>query len=173
MFMTRRYGKSLRGMRNAMRYASSQYNRNSQIYIHESPNGYKYSFSPKENSIPIGVSKNLQSINPDNFKVNPQFVDILQDTLRKHTYNDFTFVMEAGVNASAYMAIYDLREIPKYSRIPEVENILGYVQVDVNGKMVPDSYERNELYRICNGTAGLPKLSEYLYPLIQEQCESK
>ncbi|KAK6462508.1 hypothetical protein DFJ63DRAFT_313644 [Scheffersomyces coipomensis] len=172
MFLTRLINRPLSIGKSNLRLYSTKYIRNEQIYIHKiNDYSYNYSFSPKPESIPIGHSQESQSITPTNFIPNSKFIDLLQNTISKNAHNDFTFLMEAGVNANTFMPIYDLREIPKYARIPEMENIFGYIQVDANGRMVPDTYEPNNLYRICNGTAGLTKLSDHLYEKVQQECE--
>lgn len=145
-----------------------KYALNDQIYIHEGGNKGVYTFNLSENpqALPIGYCDNIKNINPNNFYVNEKFVEVLHDTISNQIQDDFTFIMEAGANANLYMPIYDFREVPRYGRIPEVDNIYGYVMVTEQGKIVPGSYQSNNLYRICNG-AGLIKLSDYLLEQLQ------
>lgn len=96
---------------------------------------------------------------------------VLHSTIGKTVYGDFLFIMEAGVNANQFMPIYDFRKTPNYARIPEVDDIFGYVHVDASGKMIPNTYEANNLYRLCNGESGIIQLSEYLYEQVKEACE--
>jgi hypothetical protein len=144
---------------------------NDQIYVHKmADNGFKFSFSSNPRVLGLGYGTRDQDVNPNNFQPNDVFVSLLHDNIGKSVEQDFTFVMEAGVNVSSYMPIYDMREIPRYARVPEIDNIFGYVQVDDSGKIVPGSYQSNEMYRVCNGT-GLTKLSDYLLEKVQLSCE--
>lgn len=149
----------------------SKYSLNDQIKIHElAPNFFKLSFSEDAKAMAIGFS-NSKNITPHNFQVNSPFLNQLHELIAKKIDNDFSFIIEAGTNANSYMPIYDFREIPKYARIPQVDNVFGYVMVDGNGKMIPNTYESNNLYRLCNGK-GLIKLSDFLYDEIKEVVEA-
>lgn len=144
---------------------------NDQIFIHPEANSlFKVSLSPEENALHMGHSKG-QEITPSNFKDNDVFLELLHSEIAKDVQNDFAFIMEAGTFANSFMPIYDFREIPSYGRIPEVDNIFGYVHVNENGKIIPGSYEPNNMYRLCNGT-GLPRLSDHLYSVIKKKCET-
>jgi len=150
----------------------SKYVRNDQIYIHKNDHGVKYSLSPNPRSLPIGYSSStMNDVKPDAFEVEPKFLDLLHNKISSSIQDDFSFVLEAGMNANAFMPIYDFRRIPEYARIPEVDNIFGYVQVNEQGKIIPGSYQSNNLYRLCNGTDGLIKLSDYLYSELQAECD--
>lgn len=138
----------------------SRYHRNDQVYIHRAGGGYTASLSSNPKDVPIGFSPSSE-INHETFKANPKFLELLNDKIKNEVQRDFSFIVEAGANANAYMPIYDFREIPNYARVPEVDNIFGYVLVDREGKIVPGSFEINLLYRICNGS-GLVKLTDYL-----------
>lgn len=138
----------------------SQYPKNDQIFIHKVGNTYVANLSSNPKDIPIGFSDSNE-IDHETFKSNPEFLDLLNNTIKNSIQKDFSFIMEAGANANAFMPIYDFREIPNYARVPEVDDIFGYVLVDGDGKIIPDSYEVNQLYRLCNGT-GLVKLTDYL-----------
>lgn len=153
------------------------YVKNSQIYIHDNKHDattpYTFSLSKDPKALPIGYSKVLQNVTPETFVPNPQFLEVAQSVIKDKVHEDFSFIMEAGMNASTFMPIYDFREIPRYARIPEMENVFGYIQVDDLGKMIPGGYESNNLYRLCNGTLGLLKLSDFLYEEIQKECETR
>ncbi|ODV78706.1 uncharacterized protein CANTADRAFT_91008 [Suhomyces tanzawaensis NRRL Y-17324] len=152
----------------------SRYAHNDQIFVHATPSkSLQYSFSPRANAVPIGHTTANASLSPHLFQVNPKFVQLLQATIADRIPNDFTFIMEGGVNANTFMPIYDMRETPRYARTPEIENVFGYIQVDANGKMVPGTYQDNVMYRVLSGTGGLPKLSEYLYEQVQAECEAQ
>lgn len=144
---------------------------NDHIFIHSIANSkFKFSLSPKENALPIGYSKE-EKVNTANFEDNNEFLSVLHSKIALDVHNDFAFIVEAGTFANSYMPIYDFREIPSYSRVPEVDNIFGYVHVNEEGKIIPGSYEPNSMYRLCNG-AGLPRLSDHLYELVRQNCES-
>ena len=84
------------------------------------------------------------SLNPTaaNFKANNEFIKLLDSTLHDSIHDDFTYIMEASTNASSFMPIYDMREIPRYARTPYIEDVFGYVQVDDKGSMIPNSYQK-------------------------------
>lgn len=152
----------------------SQYAANKQIYIHENLGSqlFNVSLSPSKSAIPMGYSKSSTLVTPQEFKSNGEFVELLHKTISEQVFDDFLFIMEAGVNANSFMPIYDFREVPRHGRTPEVDSILGYVQVGGDGKMIKPSYEANSMYRLCNG-AGLLRLSDHLYEKVREACERK
>lgn len=169
MLLSRFRSNLLRGCRQYSQYAA-----NNQIYIHENPGSqlFNVSLSPSESAIPMGYSKSNTLVTPEGFKSNGQFVELLHKTISEQVFDDFLFIMEAGVNANSFMPIYDFREVPRHGRTPEVDSILGYVQVGADGKMIKPSYEANSMYRLCNG-AGLLRLSDHLYEKVREACERK
>lgn len=147
----------------------SKYPRNDQIFIHKIGSSYAVNLSPDPKATPLGFSSSSE-ISHETFKSNPEFLDLLNKRIKESIQKDFTFIMEAGVNANAFMPIYDLREIPNYARVPEVDNIFGYVLVDGEGKIVPGSYESNQLYRLCNAT-GLVRLTDHLLEEMRRATE--
>lgn len=147
------------------------YSRNDQIYLHDMSGKIAASFSKDPNDIVIGYLAS-KSIDPEQFKPNKAFLDLLNSNIHDKVHEDFTFIVEAGANAGTYMPIYDLREIPNFGRTPEVDSVFGYVRVTSDGKMVPKSYEPNEMYRPCN-VAGLVKLSDYMLEQIRAAVKSK
>lgn len=148
----------------------SKYLKNDQIFLHDVAGKYAVTLSKSASDVPIGFSPSLE-VHPSTFTGNPKFLDLLQERIKTGIQNDFTFIMEAGANALTYMPIYDFREIPKYARTPNVDDVFGYVLVDEAGKIVPGSYEKNDLYRLCNGT-GLIKLSDYLLEEMKQATKS-
>lgn len=145
----------------------TKYPQNEQIFVHPHDKVFKLSFSPEENSLPLGYSSTLKDITPGNFQANQAFVSLLHEIIAKNIQDDFCFIMEAGTFANSFMPIYDFREVPRYGRTPEVDSTFGYVQVDSNGKMVPGTYESNNMYRLCNGQ-GLIKLSDHLHEMVMK-----
>lgn len=151
----------------------TEYRGSEQLFFYPSENnGYKVSLSPKGTSLPLGISTSKHEVTPKNFRENPAFTPLLQETIKNEVHNDFAFIIEAGVHVNSFMPIYDFREIPRYQRIPDVDSILGYIRVDEQGKMIPGAYEPNDLYRLCNGT-GLIKLSDHLYDVMRRLVENR
>lgn len=147
----------------------SKYAKNSQIYVHNlNPGKNLYSLSSNPDSLAIGYGKDT----PNEFVVEKKFIEKLHETIGSKVHKDFSFIMEAGMAANSYMPIYDFREIPNYARIPEVDAIFGYVMVDSEGKIVPNSYEANTSYRLVDGVNGLVKLSDYLCEEVRKVCEA-
>ncbi|CCE73064.1 Piso0_000077 [Millerozyma farinosa CBS 7064] len=145
----------------------TKYPQNEQIFVHPHDKVFKLSFSPEENSVPLGYSSTSKDITPSNFRANQEFVSLLHDIISKNIQDDFCFIMEAGTFANSFMPIYDFRDVPRYGRTPEVDGTFGFVQVDSNGKMVPGTYESNNMYRLCNGE-GLIKLSDHLHEVVMK-----
>lgn len=154
-----RHQRHFRHLRHITR-AFSRYPRNDQIYIHHIGDTYVANLLTDPRDMPIGYSSSGEFA-PDTFRSNPAFLKLLHHTMGNQIQNDFSFIMEAGANANAFMPIYDFRETPKYARTPEVDDIFGYVLVDANGKIVQNTYEANQLYRLCNGT-GLVKFTDFM-----------
>lgn len=146
----------------------TRYAQNDQIFLHETEKKTAVSFSKSPSSTPLGYTVS-NNITPELFEPNPQFLPLLHSTLASCVADDFSFIMEAGVNANTFMPIYDFREVPQFGRRPEIDSVFGYVQVDGLGKIIPGSYESNDMYRICNAS-GLPRLSDYMYEQIQKEA---
>lgn len=149
----------------------SRYSKNDQIYLHALNGGVYASLSSLPNDLPIGHLPS-EVIHPNTFQPNLKFVNLLHSIIGSSIQHDFTFIMEAGANALQFMPIYDFREIPRYARTPNVDDVFGYVLVDDAGKIVPGSYEPNSLYRVCNGS-GLVKLSDYLLERMRDETKEK
>ncbi|SGZ52357.1 CIC11C00000001166 [Sungouiella intermedia] len=159
-----------RAAASAFRRAYTIYSKNDQIYLHDVNGKIAASFSKDPKDMVIGYL-NSKTMNPEQFQPNKGFLKLLNSNIHDKVTEDFTFIMEAGANADTYMPIYDFREIPRFGRTPEVDSIFGYVRVSSDGKIIPKSYEPNEMYRLCNG-AGLVKLSNYMLEQIQEAVKS-
>lgn len=88
---------------------------------------------------------------PDDFRENPEFWrsagQIIRDTIHK---DPFYCDLVAAETRTPYFHIYDQRLPPVFGRIPEVEDILGTVELDSKAeftKIVPGSFEQNSMYR--------------------------
>lgn len=151
--------------------STSTLTENPQIYSHQlGPLAYKFSLLPDPKYIGLGTSVKRCIDDPEAFVPNKDYVELLHKTIAERIHNDFTFIVEAGMNASTHMPIYDLREVPNYARIPDIENIFGYIQVDDKGKMIPGSYQSNNMYRLYTGLNGLSSLSDYLLEEMRKEC---
>lgn len=151
----------------------SRYSKNEQIFIHKLDNDkYKYSLSSNPQSLAIGYGAS-EDPSPQEFQLEPQFLPLLHKLIHEEIHNDFSFIMEAGMNIGSYMPIYDFREIPDYARIPDVDSTFGYVRVDNQGKIIPFSYESNEPYRLIDGIYGMVKLSDFLYDKMKVECDKQ
>lgn len=142
-----------------------------QLYVHSIPEGgYKFSVSNDPKVLALGYSKWPKADHPDDFRSEPKFVSALQLLISDKVQDDFSFIIEAGTNALTFMPIYDFREIPSYCRVPNIESVFGYIQVDDLGKMIPGTYQSNVMYRMCNWN-GLPKFSDFMYEQIKQKLE--
>lgn len=104
----------------------------------------------------------------DNFIENPQFIQKLQNVITENIYDDFSFIMEASMNANSFMPIYDFRDVPRYQRVPDIGNVFGYLQVNEQGQMVKQTYDPNNMYVVYSGQLGLVTLSDHLLELARK-----
>lgn len=144
----------------------TRYPKNKQIYLHSKQGQYTANLLEDPNLTAIGYSES-QEINPDTFVPNDKFVLLLNDVIRKTVHDDFTYIMDAGTHAQTFMPIWDFRDVPRYGRTPDVDSVYGYVLVDEHGKIVPETFEPNAMYRVCNGT-GLMTLSQFLHDEVRK-----
>lgn len=134
-----------------------------QIYLHPSN---KLTFTTNENSLSIGSLK-VPEFKRENFVPNPEFLPILHSIIADRIHEDFLFIMEASVNGNSYMPIYDFRDVPRYGRIPEIDNVFGYLQVSPEGQMIKGTYQANDMYQVFNKD-GITTLSDFLLEEIQK-----
>lgn len=148
---------------------------NDQVYVHDLGNdryGYLFSADPSAMLMGTKVGGTPHAIDPEQFEENKQFVDFLHLMFKDHITDDFAFICEAGTQADSFMPIWDFREVPRFSRTPNPDLVFGYVMVDKEGKMVPKSYDRNHMYRVCNKD-GLTKLSDHMHQAVKEALEAQ
>lgn len=67
--------------------------------------------------------------------------------------------------------MYDMRAVPSFGRISEVEDIFGSLRVDEEGRLVEGSWEPNGMYRLVTGMGGVMRLSEFLRGKVREGVE--
>lgn len=88
---------------------------------------------------------------PQLFEENPDFWPRAAAALKQHIHDDPVYGdLVAAETRTQYFHIYDFRLPPMFGRIPEVEDILGTVELAINDKettIVPQSFEPNAMYR--------------------------
>lgn len=105
------------------------------------------------------------------FKDNRAFLEKLHKVVGDHIVDCPITTMMVPPNAEVdeyYYAISDLRCFPPPGRIPEIENIIGHILVK-KGKMVPGTYEANQMYRICT-IDGPTIVSDMLAEILAREC---
>lgn len=110
---------------------------------------------------PAAVEEAEVSLAPAGFTASPTFLLHLHERLGVNVYSDFPFMAEAQAQPGCFMPIFDFRAPPPYGRIPEVDNVFGYVLVGNDGVMVPGLYEPNAMYRVVNSD-GVIMLSDHM-----------
>lgn len=134
------------------------------LYAHEEGDRISISFSknpqattigqfPKSDSeLLAGLSTELDPfepvrvLNPKAFEDNPKFWPIAQQVLKETIHTCPIFTSIATAEEAQYFHIYDLRNPPPPNRIPEVDDILGTVEI-VDGKIKEHSFQPNAMYR--------------------------
>jgi hypothetical protein len=101
-------------------------------------------------------------LDPKTFIQNETFETFLHTVIGKSIINDSTTQILANEQKTGWLNIPDTRCFVPWGRIPEVEDILGSVQLseDAPGTMVPGSYQRNTMHRLVslNGLFRLPEI---------------
>lgn len=163
-----RFGSSLRryttnrGLINTYKYKLQE-----QLYIHEFPDVKKVSFSEDPYKLHIGTFR-TDYIDPSTFVENKDFIPVLHKVFGKHVYDDQAYIYDALNYAGSFMAIGDYKVILDYmNQRPEMPNTLGFVHVNDNGVMAPGSYEKNDMYTLCN-IDGIIKISEFMNENLQK-----
>lgn len=157
------------------------YAKQDQLYIHQHDNGLTtVSFSEDPNKQYVGALKTSDatkgspsdlsqfSITPENFVENKDFLRILHETYKKHVHEDQSYILEAMNYLGSYMALGDYKIILEYmNQRPELPNTVGFVHVSDDGVMVENSYQRNDMYTLCN-IDGIIKLPEFMVEKLQK-----
>lgn len=138
------------------------------LYFHDSGDFLRVSFSPLLQAVDMG--KFLKSDkaemepgfttapdtfevrellrNPSKFVENRRFWPLASQALARHIHECPIFNSMAAVeNRTQFFHIYDLRAPPPVGRIPEVEDILGTVQIEYGKGILPGTFESNSMYR--------------------------
>lgn len=109
---------------------------------------------------------------PDDFNENPEFWrragHIIRDLIHEDpSYSDLV----AAETRTQYFHIYDQRLPPLFGRIPEVEDILGTVELELElefTKIVPGSFEPNSMYRPVT-QYGAMLVSPFMFEALSQQ----
>lgn len=109
---------------------------------------------------------------PDAFTENPQFWPRAAALLKQHihecpVYSD----LAAGETRTQFFHIYDLRLPPVFGRIPEVEDILGTVELRVEdgaARIVPYSFQENSMYRPVTQYGGM-LVSPHMFDMLARE----
>lgn len=110
---------------------------------------------------PLNASKDLDLTPVSNFKVNGDFVEVLNETLRLHAHEDPILQAMAATQDNGHIHVADEKNPPPYGRIPYPEDIIGTIRIE-HGKLIQGSFTpMKEAYRIVSAN-GLVRLSEYL-----------
>jgi hypothetical protein len=125
----------------------------------------------------VGVlSRQRQSdepITPDVFAPHRLFVEFLHQVIARHAANDPGFQAEAQRLRDGWIYIIDQRTPDPAGTVPP-EDVIGGIQI-ANGKMIPESYQRNPNHLILSST-GFFDLGPYLNGALLDEvlsCYSK
>lgn len=169
------------------------------VYVHSHDPLHIISLSPSPNAIPIGQTFHTPSQfiavtpsdaadfssptnarptvipKPQDFQINPVFSRILQSIVAKNIHKSeiYTGLAEGErFQGGSTFHVYDMRDPPPYGRIPEVQDIVGTVRLEEEGKevIVPDSFEFNPMYRVLS-MYGFVNLGDELNMKLRKACE--
>lgn len=101
-------------------------------------------------------------INVTNFKENKNFLPVLHKAFSENVFKDQTYIYDALNYPNSFMAIGDYKVILDYmNQRPEMCNTVGFVHVDENCEIDPNSYEKNDMYSLYN-VDGIIKISDFM-----------
>lgn len=124
------------------------------------------------------VSDDFEPIiaNPQLFEENPDFWPVASEILRQHVHLDEAYGdLVAAETRTRYFHIYDFRLPPMFGRIPEVEDILGTVELDIQPRettIIPMSFQPNAMYRPLT-RYGAMLLAPYSHEMIRAHAITK
>lgn len=111
---------------------------------------------------------------PTLFEENHEFFRQLDTIFTKNIHNDPTYGdLVAGETKTKFYHIYDFRLPPLFGRIPEVEDILGTVELDLAKdytKIVPESFAMNPMYRPVT-RYGATLISNGMFDLLKQELK--
>lgn len=111
---------------------------------------------------PMDVAgKDIDLSRPSAFRINPGFIEALNDVCLRHAHDDPVLQAMAATQDSGHLHVADEKNPPPYGRIPYPEDIIGTLRIE-HGKLVPGSFvPMREAYRPVSGE-GVVKLSAHL-----------
>lgn len=174
MMMNRLVGRAAYSVNRSL-VNTVKYSKQDQLYLHQFNNELtSISFSSDPNKLHLGTVKTGTSNDISNLKIsvlnfieNKEFLPVLHQAFSDNVYNDQTYIYDAMNYPDSFMAIGDYKVILDYmNQRPELANTVGFVHVNSNCIMDNDSYEKNDMYTLCN-IDGVIKLSEYMSEQLQ------
>jgi hypothetical protein len=112
---------------------------------------------------------NSDDMSPENFRVNPVFVDFMHSIIGTKGIELASLKQAAQKQAKGYLYVIDFRTPDGiFGNVPP-EDIIGAFQVD-NAVVVKDSYKRNDKYEIFTKN-GLLKLSSDMHDLLIQELK--
>lgn len=97
--------------------------------------------------------------NPDASRMNAAFWNELHDVLQEAIADDEQLRTEAYLRGDGWAHLGDLRSEVMPGRTTPTEDILGSVAF-TDARLIPTSYERNDMYRFCVAGQGPMKLKD-------------
>ena len=97
--------------------------------------------------------------NPDASRMNAAFWNALHDVLQEAIADDEQLRTEAYLRGDGWAHLGDLRSEVMPGRTTPTEDILGSVAF-TDARLIPTSYERNDMYRFCVAGQGPMKLKD-------------
>lgn len=154
-----------------------RYAKQKQLYLHQLSNHLtKVSFSENPDKLHFGflkpqlIGKDLSKvlITPENFEEHRDFLPVLHKMVKNHVAEDQTYIVDAMNYPGSHMAIGDFKVILDFmNQRPEMPNTIGFIRVNEDMEMIPESYEENDMYTLCN-IDGVIKLSDYMNEKIHD-----
>lgn len=119
---------------------------------------------------------------PIKFEDNPAFTKkVLKEVMLEYLHTDdlYNSLAEAeGFREGTTLHVYDLRNPPPYGRIPDVQDIIGMVQIQKPDHekgvpaIVPGSFEYNPMYRPLTMN-GFIDVGDFLNKKLVQACEKE
>lgn len=108
--------------------------------------------------------------NPDASRMNAAFWNALHDVLQEAIADDEQLRTEAYLRGDGWAHLGDLRSEVMPGRTTHTEDILGSVAF-ADARLIPTSYERNDMYRFCVAGQGPMKLKDTWLSKIRAHLE--
>ncbi len=96
-----------------------------------------------------------EEFNPDEFTVNPGFVDSFTHFMNDHAAQTPEIIAQAAAVASEWLYVLDPRDQAEDAEEPETVNVLGAFAVDEAGQIVPGSFQYNKNHTLFDRMHGI------------------